>query len=105
MHSLESHVDQIIASLNRQLNERDWQTVQQIWDLIGEFRDWTALDSFLIRYLSEPSERSTAIASSFAATLEMVREGQIEMRQDQAFAPLYLRGRQPTKPAKPLEVA
>lgn len=73
--------------------------------LIGEFRDWTALDSFLIRYLSEPSERSTAIASSFAATLEMVREGQIEMRQDQAFAPLYLRGRQPNKPAQPLEVA
>ena len=73
--------------------------------LIGEFRDWTALDSFLIRYLSEPEERSTAIASSFAATLEMVREGQIEMRQDQAFAPLYLRGRQPNKPAQPLEVA
>jgi len=31
--------DQIIASLNRQLNERDWQTVQQMWDLIAENRD------------------------------------------------------------------
>ena len=59
--------------------------------LIGELKDWTALDHFLIRYLSEPEERATAIASSFAATLEMVREGRIEMRQDGAFAPLYLR--------------
>jgi segregation and condensation protein A len=62
--------------------------------LIGEFRDWTALDSFLVEYLATPEERSTAIASSFAATLEMVREGVIEMRQQEAFAPLYLRNRQ-----------
>lgn len=62
--------------------------------LIGEFRDWTALDSFLTDYLASPEERSTAIASSFAATLELVREGMIEMRQQEAFAPLYLRNRQ-----------
>ncbi len=61
--------------------------------LVGTLRDWTALDSFLIEYLTSPEERRTAIASSFAATLELVREGKMEMRQDQAFAPLYLRGR------------
>ena len=62
--------------------------------LIGTFKDWTALDSFLIDYLTTPEEKATAIASSFAATLEMVREGTMEMRQERAFAPLYLRGRQ-----------
>jgi segregation and condensation protein A len=62
--------------------------------LIGEFRDWTALDQFLTQYLTSAEERSTAIASSFAATLELVREGAIEMRQQEAFAPLYLRNRQ-----------
>jgi segregation and condensation protein A len=62
--------------------------------LIGEFRDWTALDQFLAQYLTSAEERSTAIASSFAATLELVREGAIEMRQQEAFAPLYLRNRQ-----------
>jgi segregation and condensation protein A len=62
--------------------------------LIGEFRDWTALDQFLTEYLTSAEERSTAIASSFAATLELVREGAIEMRQQEAFAPLYLRNRQ-----------
>jgi len=61
--------------------------------LIGSFKDWTALDSFLIDYLATPDERSTAIASSFAASLEMVRDGTIEVRQHAAFEPLYLRSR------------
>ncbi|MEO9337057.1 ScpA family protein [Mesorhizobium sp. SB112] len=61
--------------------------------LVGGLDDWTALDRFLIEYMTTPQERSTAIASSFAASLEMVREGQIEMRQQEAFAPLYLRNR------------
>lgn len=63
--------------------------------LIGELKDWTALDHFLVRYMADPEERATAIASSFAASLEMVREGRLEMRQDGAFEPLYMR-----RPAK-----
>ncbi len=63
--------------------------------LIGSVGDWTALDGFLIQYVTTPEERMTAIASSFAATLELVREGRVEMRQLEAFAPLYLRGKSP----------
>ncbi len=59
--------------------------------LMGEVEDWTALDHFLLRYLAEPSERRTAMASAFAATLEMVREGQLELRQDGVFQPIFLR--------------
>jgi segregation and condensation protein A len=70
--------------------------------LIGTFSDWTALDSFLIDYLAGPEERPTAIASSFAASLELVREGRIEVRQHAAFEPLYLRSRH--KPAAAIEV-
>lgn len=65
--------------------------------LIGSTGDWTALDSFLIEYLASPEEKRTAMASSFAATLEMVREGSLEMRQQEVFAPIYLRGRQRIK--------
>ncbi|MCG7507382.1 segregation and condensation protein A [Mesorhizobium retamae] len=65
--------------------------------LIGISADWTALDRFLIEYLASPEEKRTAMASSFAATLELVREGSMEMRQDEVFAPLYLRGRQRVK--------
>lgn len=70
--------------------------------LIGAVGDWTALDSFLIEYLAAPEEKRTAMASSFAATLEMVREGKLEVRQDQVFAPIYLRSR--AQGAKAVEV-
>jgi segregation and condensation protein A len=59
--------------------------------LIGELKDWTALDQYLARYLSDPEERVTAIASSFAASLELVREGRMEIRQDGAFQPIFMR--------------
>lgn len=61
--------------------------------LVGGFADddWTALDHFMMRYLTDPTERTTAIASAFAATLELVREGRLELRQDGVFQPIYLR--------------
>lgn len=71
--------------------------------LVGSLADWTALDSFLIEYLAAPEERRTAMASSFAATLEMVREGKLEMRQEQVFSSIYLRGR--AQVVKAVEVA
>jgi segregation and condensation protein A len=43
--------------------------------------------------LVEPSLRPTVLASSFAATLELVREGRLEMHQHAAFAPLFVRAR------------
>ena len=57
----------------------------------GTFEDWTRLDTFLLEYVSDPKMRTSAIASSFAAALEMVREGKIRMRQDAAYKPLYLK--------------
>ena len=61
--------------------------------LIGQATDWQELDRFLLAYLVEPSQVPTVMASSFAATLELVREGVIEVNQHAAFAPIYLRKR------------
>jgi len=33
----------------------------------------------------------SAIAATFAATLELVRSGKLELRQDEPFGPIYLR--------------
>jgi segregation and condensation protein A len=66
--------------------------------LIGVSFDWSPLDQYLIEYLVEPSQRPTVLASSFAATLELVREGRLEVNQHAAFAPLYVRAR-----AQPVE--
>jgi len=54
--------------------------------------DWMRLDQFLMNY-SQPEQRVTALASSFSASLEMVREGRLDIRQDAPFAPLWLRPR------------
>ena len=59
--------------------------------MIGEIVDWTALEHYLLRYLTDPAERTTAIASAFAASLELVREGSLEIRQDGAFQPIFMR--------------
>ncbi|MBB4953321.1 segregation and condensation protein A [Agrobacterium vitis] len=62
--------------------------------MIGEISDWTALNHYLLQYLTDPTERVTAMASAFAASLELVREGKLEIRQEGAFQPIYMRGGQ-----------
>jgi segregation and condensation protein A len=69
--------------------------------MIGQATDWSRLDQFLVEYLVEPSMRTTVLASSLAATLELVREGRMELHQQAAFAPIYLRKRE----VAPLAVA
>jgi segregation and condensation protein A len=59
--------------------------------LVGQLKDWTPLDVFLLQYLPDPKMRASVIASSFAASLELVREGKMQVRQESAFAPLYLK--------------
>ena len=59
--------------------------------LIGTMDVWGRFDEFLADYLAEPDTRSTVKASTFTATLELIREGQVEVRQESAFAPLYMR--------------
>jgi len=61
--------------------------------MIGQSSDWTRIDQFLIAYLVEPAMAATVFASSFASALEMVREGEAEIHQKQAFAPLFMRKR------------
>jgi segregation and condensation protein A len=68
--------------------------------LVGESMDWVSLDAYLARYLASPEERVTAMASGFASSLELVRQGELELRQTLAFGPLLMRrrkadGRQP----------
>lgn len=61
--------------------------------LLGQAQDWSRIDEFLISYLVDPALRPTVVASSFAASLEMVREGLAEVHQHEAFAPIYMRRR------------
>jgi segregation and condensation protein A len=66
---------------------------------MADSEEWGCLDDFLLSYVIDPSQKATVFASSFAAALELVREGQMELNQKEAFAPLYFRKRPPQAPA------
>ena len=83
---------------------RTWQVRQRtVWSLkeardelerlLGITCDWAPLDQLLAEFLVEPELRKTALASSFTATLEMTREGALEISQSKLFAPLLIRRR------------
>ena len=65
---------------------------QAIERLAGSISEWTTMDHFLIEYCVAPELQRTARASCFASSLELVREGRIEIRQDRAFAPIWVKG-------------
>jgi segregation and condensation protein A len=67
--------------------------------LIGRAEDWHELDRYLLAYAVEPAMRATVLASSLAATLELVREGAMEVHQHSAFAPIYVRKRHAAGPS------
>src|SRR5215470_4593026 len=55
---------------------------------------WVQLDMFLEQYGAAPDIARTALASSFGATLEMARDGLLELSQAEPFAPIYVRKRE-----------
>jgi segregation and condensation protein A len=64
---------------------------QALTRLIGAQANWTAFDNFVQEACAASHMRRSARASTFAASLELAREGKIEMRQERAFAPIWLR--------------
>ncbi len=59
--------------------------------MLGAMPDWTTLQTFLPPGLVEPFAMRSATASTFAASLELVKQGQVEIRQTKTFGPIYLR--------------
>ncbi|HEY0034684.1 MAG TPA: ScpA family protein [Devosia sp.] len=66
--------------------------------LIGDSFEWVPMDTYLSAYLSIPAERATVRASSFASSLELVRQGKIDLRQTETFGPLFIRRRRSDAP-------
>ncbi|HWH17613.1 MAG TPA: ScpA family protein [Allosphingosinicella sp.] len=58
--------------------------------LLGASVKWERIESFLPE-TRDPEFRKSALASSFVATLELARKGKLQIQQEAAFAPLYIR--------------
>ena len=68
--------------------------LERLHRLLPGARDWTALQVYLPDgWLGAPARRRSAVASTFAATLELAKQGRAELRQSEPFAPVHLRPR------------
>lgn len=53
---------------------------------------WTTLQSFIPEGIKDKLYARSALASTFTAGLEMVKQGKLEIKQDGLFKPIYMRG-------------
>ena len=68
------------------------QALERMRGLIGFAGDWTDLASYLPDgWTVDPARRRSATASTFAASLELAKQGRIELRQAETFAPIAIR--------------
>jgi segregation and condensation protein A len=65
--------------------------LQRFAGFLGRVPAWRALVRFLPDEARGDQMRRSALAATFAAALELAREGRIELRQDRAFGPIWLR--------------
>jgi segregation and condensation protein A len=68
------------------------EALERVSAMVGSALKWTSLEAFL------PSDmgfalRKSALASSFAAVLELAKRGKIDLQQDGTFEPLLLRAK------------
>lgn len=67
------------------------QALRRLNRLVGTVPDWQQLEQFLPPELYDSFERRSAVASTLTASLELARQGHLEIQQRQAFGPIYLR--------------
>ena len=65
--------------------------LQRLAGFLGRVPDWRALVRFLPDDRHGDQMRRSALAATFAAALELAHAGRIELRQDRAFGPIWLR--------------
>jgi len=67
--------------------------IERLEALIGQTVEWTSLQKFLPDALSDGRTAKSARASMFLASLELARQGKLDLRQTETYGPLMLRGR------------
>lgn len=72
------------------------QALDRMRHLIGFAGDWTDIVSYLPDgWDADPQRRRSTTAATFAASLELAKEGRIEIRQSDSFAPIQIRKKEP----------
>jgi len=70
------------------------QALDRMRHLIGFAGEWTDIMSYLPEgWEMDPAKRRSSTAATFAASLELAKEGKIDIRQGETFAPIQIRRR------------
>lgn len=70
------------------------EALERMRRLIGFAGDWTDLAGFLPDgWGGDPARRRSATAATFAASLELARQGRLDIRQEASFAPISVRAK------------
>jgi segregation and condensation protein A len=70
------------------------QALERMRGLIGFAGSWTDISSYMPDgWDADPVRWRSATAATFAASLELAKEGKVELRQSNTFAPIELRRR------------
>lgn len=67
--------------------------LKRLRHLLGRTPDWQSLWTYLPKELRGGLFGKSAVASTFAASLELAKEGKVNIRQSDIFGPIYLRAR------------
>ena len=66
--------------------------IKTIRDFFGKLLDWKKLDDLIPKnFKSEKKFKSTGTAGIFAGSLELVKEGNLRIKQDDLFEEIYIR--------------
>lgn len=67
--------------------------LERLENMLGKLPDWTDLMSYLPDSLKDPFTYRSAKASTLLASLQMVKEGQLDIRQGHMFGPIQVKKR------------
>ena len=94
---LKAYGEQKLRRADKVLHIDSWElytideALQRLRRLLGNTPKWTVLSHFLPPALGDRMAVRSALATTFAATLEMALEGTLKLRQSAPFGPIYLR--------------
>ena len=75
--------------------------LERLHTLVGKTPDWQVLSGYLPKGMKDGLGLRSAIASTFAASLEMAREGKLRLRQNATFGQIYIRSSEDDLKSRP----
>jgi segregation and condensation protein A len=67
------------------------EALRRLSMFLGKMPDWASLEAFLPTELKAGMELRSALASTFTASLELAKQGRLNLRQGQTFGPIYVK--------------